>query len=292
MNTSSIIFLLCGVFLLFMFFSVVNEFVISFVAGDTVIFETASLDSELKRRRLLNLRNETGKNEGDTALATLLLDAEVRGIYSSSTQILDIADVPFVPQSPLGEWGNPIFQNACEETSILMAYYWAVGRPLTKEIAHEEILRIAQYEKNLFGFHEDTSISDTALILSAYFVFNGAETYEGYAATGEMVTDIILEHIAQGRLVIIPVAGQKLENPHFGERGPIVHMLVVHGYDFRTNEFITHEPGTQFGKDYRYSSRTIEEAIGDYATGDSHSLQEGSWSMIVVDHHNETPRLE
>ena len=44
-------------------------------------------------------------------------------------------------------------------------------------------------------------------------------------------------------------------------------MLVISGYDDERNEFITQEPGTKFGLDFRYSFAIIMNAYHDYTPG-------------------------
>ena len=70
-----------------------------------------------------------------------------------------------------------------------------------------------------------------------------------------------------GHLVIIPTNGQALKNPNFTLPGPERHMLVVKGYDYETEEFITNDPGTRNGADYRYKKDLLFEAIRNYKTG-------------------------
>ena len=57
------------------------------------------------------------------------------------------------------------------------------------------------------------------------------------------------------RPVIVPVSGKLLQNPQFLRGGPVYHTVLVIGYDDRDETFITHEPGTRFGKRYRYDQK-------------------------------------
>ncbi|PIT86545.1 MAG: hypothetical protein COU33_02535, partial [Candidatus Magasanikbacteria bacterium CG10_big_fil_rev_8_21_14_0_10_43_6] len=49
--------------------------------------------------------------------------------------------------------------------------------------------------------------------------------------------------------------------------GPNYHTIVISGFDDETQEFITQEPGTQFGLDYRYPYARLMEAMHDFVPG-------------------------
>ena len=55
--------------------------------------------------------------------------------------------VPFTVQAPYGEWSNPVFQDACEEASLIMAAAWVKGEALTKETAKKQIEVLAKLQK-------------------------------------------------------------------------------------------------------------------------------------------------
>jgi hypothetical protein len=71
--------------------------------------------------------------------------------------------------------------------------------------------------------------------------------------------------LVSGKLVIIPAAGRLLGNPNFSGQGPIYHMLVVRGFDNKTGEFITNDPGTRKGEGYRYKYSVLINAIHDWS---------------------------
>ena len=239
-----------------------------------------SFQSELASDRIsaITMARIQRESNARTATSSLVFSAEKLGIYDAKDGIMKISGVPFVAQSPLGEWGHPVFRNACEEASIIMAHYWREGIALTPKGAREEILKIAEFETKMFGFHSDTSIADTARVARAYFGYVGIRVRESIG-----VSDI-LDELSKGNLVIIPVNGKILSNPNFEPPGPVQHMIVVVGYDFTRNEFITNDPGTRVGKDFRYSYDTIEAALQDYVSAAEHqALPEGKRAMIVVE---------
>src|SRR3989344_862851 len=271
------IFVFSGLATLFFLVSVSDAIVAQLIPALSDRSEIATLESRLASAKAAKRRSAILASR-EVSLEALLLGAEARGVYSSSTKILEIASVPFVPQSPFGERGNPGFENACEAAVLLMSYSWVARKPLVREEAREEILKMAEYERVNFGFHEDTSAADTARLMKEYLGYDGVVVRDGVEAE-----DIIPE-LLKGNLVIIPVNGQKLGNPRFEPPGPIVHMILVHGYDFARNEFIVHDPGTQFGKDYRYSFDVITDAFEDYPSGEEVTAGSGTRAMIVISH--------
>lgn len=279
-SAQNVILALFGFAILFSLVSVSDAIIGELFYAPSDHSEIAALESRLASAIAAKRRTRVRASH-EVPLETFLLGAEAHGIYSSSTKILAIPDVPFVPQSPAGARGNPVFENACEEAVLLMSYSWAVGEPLLKEEAYTEILNMAEYETANFGFNEDTSVADTARLMKEYFGYDGFRVEDGVAAS-----DIISE-LLKGNLVIIPVNGQKLRNPRFIEPGPIVHMILVRGYDFLQSEFIVHDPGTQFGRDYRYSFDVITDAFEDYPSGEEVTAGSGTRAMIVVSRLND-----
>ena len=85
--------------------------------------------------------------------------------------------------------------------------------------------------------------------------------------------------VVDGKLVIYPANGQMLDNPNFTEPGPIYHMLVITGYDKDT--FITNDPGTRNGFNYKYSYDTLEAANGTW-DHDAHEINLSDKRIIIV----------
>lgn len=187
-----------------------------------------------------------------------------------------IENVPFTAQAPFGEWSISTFQNGCEEASVVMAAYWALEKPLTKEIAKKEIIALAEFEDKKHGQSIDTSAKDTEKLFKEYYSI----------ITTEVRTDIamvdIQETLATGAVVIVPADGRKLKNPNFKQPGPTTHMVVVIGYDAQMREFITNDSGTRNGKGYRYEEEVFYGAIRDYPTGNHLPIVGIHKDMIVV----------
>lgn len=184
--------------------------------------------------------------------------------------------VPFTSQAPFARWSDDTFQNGCEEASLVMAAYWLSGKPLTKEIAEQEIVALSVFERKTRGHAVDTSAADTAALFHDYYE---AELPE---ARYDITVADIRAVLSEGAIVIVPTNGRKLGNPNFKSPGPLTHMLVIIGYDAEQHEFIVNDPGTRLGKSYRYDESVLLAAIRDYPTGKHLPIIEERTAMIVI----------
>lgn len=170
--------------------------------------------------------------------------------------------VPFVVQAPTGNWKDPVFQDACEEASVLMAMGWAKGiAEIDSQIALDEINNMAAYEDKTFGFNTNTDLKDVEKIFKDYFSYEKVWVMENIK-----IEDIKME-LEKGNIILLPAFGQALKNPNFTQPGPITHMLVVIGYDREKGEFITNDPGTKRGENFRYQEKVLFDAIWQYPSG-------------------------
>lgn len=171
---------------------------------------------------------------------------------------LKINNVPFTPQAPFADWNDIRQQEACEEASILMAAYWYLDLPLSKQIALDQILDIVKFEESNFGFHIHSDLEIAQEILKSFFMIQNTE----------IKYDISLKDIksalANDSVVIAPMNGKKLKNPHFLNGGPENHMILIIGYDDKKEVFITHDPGTKNGENYEYTYDVIQESLYNY----------------------------
>jgi hypothetical protein len=189
-----------------------------------------------------------------------------------------IHNVPFIAQAPLGNWDDLRQEDGCEEASILMAMMWAKKFPLkTKDVAEQEIIKISEFEKEKYGSYIDTSVEDTIdRILIAYF------NYDKYKKIQNFDKEMLKNYIYENKLIVIPVNGQKLNNPNFTMPGPIKHMLIIIGYDPETKEFITNDPGTKNGEKYRYNEDHLFSVIYNYQSSDKND-QLNEKTAILID---------
>lgn len=194
----------------------------------------------------------------------------------SITQLINHT-VPFTAQAPFGQWDDPVFQDGCEEASILMAMHWVNGTPITgKQAATDAIAQISTFEQQTYGEFRDRSAEDTTQVVRDYFKYDGVELRRN------VTLQDIKAALAAGNLVVIPADGQALNNPYFTAPGPERHMLLVRGYDPATKQFITNDPGTQFGEGYKYPEQVLFNAIRDYPTGYHEPITSVEKVMIVI----------
>jgi hypothetical protein len=192
------------------------------------------------------------------------------GARSALFSVLAVTDkttilqkVPFTSQAPLGEWNDERQQDGCEEATALMAMAWVRKEPgVEAKVWRDKILTLSNYEQKEYGEYRDASLDDIVTrIFKAYFSYDGAKVKKISSASG------IISELEAGRLVLIPADGQALKNPNFKAPGPERHMVLIKGYDYETEEFITNDPGTRKGENYRYPKEVIFAAIRPYKTG-------------------------
>ena len=140
----------------------------------------------------------------------------------------------------------------------------------------QEIRTLAKLSGELFGTAVDTSAKDTLTLFRKYTGRTDGELLD------PATDDEMRSALASGHILIVPMDGQALGNPHFTAPGPETHMLVVTGYDAETGEYITHDPGTRFGDGYRYPKEQLIRAMRDYPTGDHLSIGSAVKRAIVI----------
>ncbi len=188
-----------------------------------------------------------------------------------------LAPVPFISQAPRGQWSDPDFQDGCEEASALMAMHWANGFSLNIKDATADISQLVNFQKQSpEGYRLDLSATDTAALMREYFSYSKIELQNNVRAS-----DLVRE-LQQGKVIIAPVNGRLLNNPNFKPPGPLYHMLVVIGYDPKRQQFITNDPGTRKGAQYRYPVTTFMAALRDYPSGHNEEIVEKAKRVIVV----------
>jgi len=182
--------------------------------------------------------------------------------------------VPFYPQAPDGDWGMP-WQEACEEASIIQAYYFTIGQDLSKAQFKREILLLVDWEIENLGYFEDTTIEETLNVMLQNYPI---ETSKLQILNNPSLEDMKAE-LAQGRIIIAPFAGRMLKNPFYSGAGPYYHMMVIKGYD--EENFIVNDVGTKRGADFIYSYKTIMDAMHDW-NGKKEDIKGGAKKVIVV----------
>lgn len=181
--------------------------------------------------------------------------------------------VPFTAQAPHANW-EPPYKEFCEEASVLMAVRYLQNESIpSPEAADAAMLEIKAFEEDRFGYYEDTTAAETAIILREHFGRDDVAIVEAPTATD------IKQALAAGKLVIMPAAGQQLGNPYFRPPGPPYHMLVIKGYT-DNGQFIVNDPGTRRGADYVYEEAVLMNAIHDWRSDGK--VEQGRKVVLVV----------
>lgn len=173
-------------------------------------------------------------------------------------------DVPFTPQAPDKIWKKP-WSVSCEESSIAMIDLFYSGYPhetIDRELAKDRILKLVSIENNFLGFNDDSNAEQIAVIINNFMPWE-AKIVEN--PTLEMMK----AEIDGGRPIIIPTHISELENKYYDSSKLDYHVFLIHGYDDEKQEFIAHDAGTHYGKDYRYGYSAIMKAIHDLVPGKS-----------------------
>ncbi len=196
--------------------------------------------------------------------------------------------VPFASQTPLAAtlgaaaWDD-LHNEACEEASILMAQAYVQGTKVSPpQVMEEKILNLVAWEE-ANGYSVDTTAEQTAAIARERFSLMAR-------VSADVTVAGIRAELERGNLVIVPAAGRRLGNPNFKRPGPLYHMLVIRGHDPARDEFITNDPGTRKGENYRYRTRVLLDAVHDWPkpgkTKDDVTdaeMEAGNKVMIVVE---------
>ncbi len=229
----------------------------------------------------------TGPPVGTThTIPGTVVGPEPQGITSkpaptTGTPSRPIGDVPFTVQAPNANWDDPILQDGCEEAALLMADAWLREKELSDPTAITDAIRaLADFEEKRFGHSEDMNLPELAIVIREYSGRGNIRTIDD--AT---IEDIVVE-IETGNLVLAPSYGRALGNPHFTAPGPITHMLVLIGYDLENREFVVNDPGTKYGKGYRYDEDVLFDAIWAYPPGRTHpeppEPKERTKSVLII----------
>lgn len=163
----------------------------------------------------------------------------------------------FYSQAPFIDWNEP-WQNACEEASILLVANTYYKHNWSKEEFRDQILKMVEWENEMFGFYKSTNAQEMTKILENFLKLKSVIHQN---PTFSDVQNIL----NKGHLIIVPLNGRELKNPFFTNGGPDYHVLVIKGYK-EGEKVITSDVGTQHGENYVYTWKTITNANHDYTT--------------------------
>lgn len=208
------------------------------------------------------------------------VDAELEEIDMTNLPLYVEHEVPFTSQAPSRQWQDSLYQDACEETSIIIATHWIYGEKddISVGKAEMELENLFEIVKEKHETAIDMSAEDTTDLLREYSKSDKIELVY------DMNLEDVLQSLADGNILIVPADGEWLDNKYFVGTGPERHMTVVIGYDYKKKEFITNDPGTNKGKGFRYSFDNLMSSIRNYKTGEKVPIddEEERRVMIVV----------
>lgn len=165
--------------------------------------------------------------------------------------------VPFTSQAPHQNWDQP-YKEFCEESSVLMVQSYLENQPIVNaDDADAKMLAIRDFEIKRFGYHEDTTAEETAIILKEFY------NVDKVAIVKNPTIVDVKTALADGKALILPLAGRKIGNPYYHQPGPLFHMLVVKGYT-KKGDLITNDPGTRRGADFIYKADVLLNALSDW----------------------------
>lgn len=180
-------------------------------------------------------------------------------------------DVAFTAQAPTANW-DELHNEACEEASAIMVYgYFNNRTSLPPSYVEAEISKLTKWQQENFGYYLSITTNETEKMIESVYDLNVTQA--------EISEQTIKQALADNKLVILPAAGRSLGNPNFTPPGPLYHMLVITGYD--AQGFITNDPGTRNGENYRYTYNTLYNAAGNYVHS-SKSMDTSDKRILIV----------
>ncbi len=166
----------------------------------------------------------------------------------------DIQNMDFFSQAPHGNRNQP-YQDACEEASLLIWQYYLNNITKTKAEYNKDLLAMVALEMEMLWYFESTTIMEMKQIIN-----RRDPTIKAHIIEHPTIRDIERE-ISQNNVVVAPLYGKWLKNPHYALGGPEYHFLVIKGYN--QANFITHDVWTSRWENREYTKNIIMENIHD-----------------------------
>ncbi|MBI5222354.1 MAG: C39 family peptidase [Candidatus Magasanikbacteria bacterium] len=238
--------------------------------------ETGNLKLENKDKEIGNWKLEMNDSSTTVSLIRMATSGIVRVNVVLPPQYL--LPVPFTSQAPEKNWDEP-WQDACEEAAVLMLDAYYKGYDLSPLFAKDEILKMIEWEKER-GWGNSLEIERVKELAERFVSLNHIITPSPHHVkiVENPTIDDIKKFVGGGNPVLALADGKVLPNPHFRNNGPVYHALIIRGYT--ETEFITNDPGTQFGKGFRYKYDDLLNAVHDWNNGD---VKNGRKAALVVE---------
>jgi len=195
-------------------------------------------------------------------------------LFLPAFSLKKLLSVPFLCQAPFGNWGEP-YQEACEETALIMAHHYQTGKPIYLKEGDKEILDLVDFQERTLGGHYDLTAKQVKKLAEDYYKM------KNISLSYEFTIEDMKRALDEDKVVIVPAAGRLLRNPYYTPPGPAYHNLLIIGYDDDRGEFITNDAGTKRGKNYRYKYQSVFNAIHDWA-GSKANIEKGRKAMLTV----------
>lgn len=191
--------------------------------------------------------------------------------YNSLPKKYELYWVPFFSQAPDGNRNEP-YQNACEEASIVLAYYYIKGLNPSKSQYRKDLLNLMVWEQENLWHHKDTTIQEFLILIKKYLSIQSS-----YILNNPSVNDI-KKLIFEWKIIVAPFRGKMIGNPHYALGWPDYHVMVINWYT--ADKFITQDVGTIRWKDRYYDISTIMNAMGN---GNKKELDKNEKRIIVME---------
>lgn len=186
--------------------------------------------------------------------------------------------VPFTSQAPEKNWEQP-WQDACEEAALLMLDAYYKNYNLSPLFSRDEILKIVKWEEEQ-EWGTSIEIEKIKKLAEEYFGLNKKNNEESrkFIILENPTVEDIKKSLVAGNPVLVVADGKVLPNPHFRNGGPVYHALIIKGYT--ETEFITNDPGTQFGESFKYKYNDLLKAVHDWNKG---KVKEGKKVILFIE---------
>lgn len=250
-----------------------------------VIERFVNFDENNKIIRLKDYKidDNLGVNDEENNLSVFqssTTDSKDDSVVEETTEVKELPNkinlsVPFTSQAPEKNWEQP-WQDACEEAGVLMLDAFYKGYGLSPLFSKDEILKMVAWEDER-GWKTSISVEKVSE-LGEWYIGTIQNTHNKIQIIQEPTVEQIKSFIASGNPVLVLAYGKDLPNPHFTNDGPEYHALIIRGYD--EDEFITNDPGTQFGENFKYKYDDLMNAIHDWNGG---RVEEGRRVVIIID---------
>ncbi|MFA5076726.1 MAG: C39 family peptidase [Patescibacteria group bacterium] len=171
--------------------------------------------------------------------------------------------VPYINETLDSAWTGP-WKNACEEAVITMVEKYYLGdKTVTKEEAREFMQMLFDKQDELWGTNFNADAARMAQLIDDY-------TSYGAKVVDDPTLESIKVELQNNQPIIALHYGFDLKNSNIPfmplPRGTSYHTTVIIGYDDKTKEFITNDPGdTVNGPNHRYDYDLFLNSLHDYS---------------------------